>query len=131
MNSQFLNIIRQEVQKALGKNEKIPLSRYQSAKKAYQSKKSTLRTLRDSLFIVAGVLSAGFGLQGFLIPNGFIDGGVTGISLLIKIETDFSLALLIIIINLPFILLGWRQVNPVFGLKSIIAISLLAIVVVV
>jgi uncharacterized membrane-anchored protein YitT (DUF2179 family) len=129
MNSQFFNIIRIEVQKALGKNDTVSLSRFQSAKKAYQAKKSKLRTLRDSLFIVAGVLSAGFGLRGFLIPSGFIDGGVTGISLLIHLESRFPLALLIIFINLPFILLGWRQINSIFGMKSIVAIALLALVV--
>lgn len=129
MNLQFFNIIRIEVQKALGKTDRHPASRYQSAKKAYQTQRGMRRTLRDSLFLVTGVFSAGFGLKGFLIPNGFIDGGVMGISLLANIETGFSLAALIILINLPFILLGWKQINPTFGLKSIVAISLLAFVV--
>jgi len=131
LNIQFFNIIRNEVERALGKTKSSPMSRYQSAKKAYQTQRGIRRTLRDSLFLVTGVLSAGFGLKGFLIPNGFIDGGVMGISLLTNIETGFSLAALIILINLPFILLGWKQISPTFGLKSIVAISLLAFVVVV
>jgi uncharacterized membrane-anchored protein YitT (DUF2179 family) len=85
--------------------------------------------LRDTLFIVTGVLSAGFGLKGFLIPNGFIDGGITGISLLIHIKSTLPLALLIILINLPFIILGWRQISKTFTIKSIVAISLLALTV--
>src|SRR4026209_2506073 len=117
MNIHFFHIIRIEVEKALGKTKSHPLTRYQSAKKAYQAQRGTRRTLRDALFLVIGVFSAGFGLMGFLIPNGFIDGGVMGISLLVNIETGFALTGLIILINLPFILLGWKQINPTFGLK--------------
>ncbi len=129
MNPQFLNIIRQQVQKALGKIDRPSLSRYRMAKKTYEGRKSSLHTLRDMAFMLIGVLSAGFGLKGFLIPNGFIDGGITGISLLIHIESDIPLALLIVLINLPFILLGWQQISRTFSIKSIIAISLLAFIV--
>jgi hypothetical protein len=61
--------------------------------------------IRDAALIVIGVLSAGFGLRGFLIPNGFIDGGVMGISLLTHQNTQLPLSILIILINLPFLLL--------------------------
>ncbi len=129
MNPQFLNIIRKQVEKALGKTNQEVLSSYKMAKKNYQVRKSSLHILRDAAFIIMGVLSAGFGLKGFLIPNGFIDGGITGISLLIHIESDIPLALLIVTINLPFILLGWQQIGRIFSIKSIIAISLLAFIV--
>jgi uncharacterized membrane-anchored protein YitT (DUF2179 family) len=76
-----------------------------------------------------GILSAGFGLKGFLIPNGFIDGGAMGISLLINQRTDISLSVLIILINIPFLMLGYRQISRAFSLKSIIAITVLAILV--
>ena len=126
MNPQFLNIIRKQVEKALGKTNQEVLSSYKMAKKNYQVRKSSLHILRDAAFIIMGVLSADFGLKGFLIPNGFIDGGITGISLLIHIESVIPLALLIVTINLPFILLGWQQIGRIFSIKSIIAISLLA-----
>lgn len=74
-----------------------------------------------------GILSAGFGLKGFLLPNGFIDGGVTGISLLINEVTDFSLPVLVVVINVPFIILGYFQINRLFVIKSILAIVGLAI----
>ena len=83
----------------------------------------------DALQMLMGVLSAGFGLKGFLIPNGFVDGGVTGISLLTNQETDISLSVLIIIINFPFLLLGYRQLGRSFCLRSILAITALAIAV--
>lgn len=84
---------------------------------------------KDSIFILIGIVSAGFGLKGFLLPNLFIDGGAMGISLLISETTDVSLSILIVAINLPFLLLGYSQIGKQFALKSIIAIIGLAVVV--
>ncbi|MCK5907424.1 MAG: YitT family protein [Flavobacteriales bacterium] len=83
----------------------------------------------DIIFIILGIISAGFGLKGFLLPSSFIDGGVTGISLLTSEITGISLAILIVVINLPFVLLGYSQVGKEFAVKSIIAIFGLALVV--
>ena len=83
--------------------------------------------LKHAFFISLGVLSAGFGLKGFLLPNGFIDGGITGISLLFEALTNYPLALLIVIINTPFIILGYFQIGKLFTIKSIAAISGLAL----
>ena len=105
------------------------LSRYVAAKRVRQERKNFLHVARDIVFLLAGVLSAGFGLKGFLIPNDFIDGGVMGISLLIHEKTNFTLAFLIVIINLPFIILAWRQINWSFSVKSAVAIALLALAV--
>jgi uncharacterized membrane-anchored protein YitT (DUF2179 family) len=84
---------------------------------------------RDIIQIAVGVLSAGFGLGGFLIPNGFIDGGVMGISLLTTKETGIALSFLIIILNIPFLLLGYKQISRSFSIRSILAITALAIAV--
>lgn len=83
--------------------------------------------LKDTLFIILGILAAGFGLKGFLLPNGFIDGGVTGISLLLNELTDYSLSILIVVFNIPFIVLGYYQIDKSFVIKSILAITGLAI----
>jgi len=85
--------------------------------------------LRDAMQITMGVLSAGFGLKGFLMPNGFVDGGVMGISLLTNHETAFPLSILIIIINMPFLMLGYRQLGRSFSIRSILAITALALAV--
>ncbi|RPD48862.1 YitT family protein [Paracnuella aquatica] len=85
--------------------------------------------VKDALLLALGVLSAGFGLRGFIIPNKFIDGGVTGISLLTNQQTGVSVPLLIVLFNIPFLLLGYRQISHIFSLKSIIAIALLALAV--
>lgn len=85
--------------------------------------------LKEAFFIIIGVFSAGFGLKGFLLPNRFIDGGATGISLLLENITNLELGILLIIVNLPFIILGAKTFSARFAFKSIIAIAMLAIVV--
>ena len=87
------------------------------------------RQVRDMLIMFLGVLSAGFGLRGFLIPNGFIDGGVMGISLLTNSLSQLPLSILIILFNIPFLILGYHQIGRAFSLKGIIAITLLALAV--
>lgn len=84
---------------------------------------------RDSFFILLGVLSAGFGLNGFLLPNMFIDGGVMGISLTIAELTEIPLSILIVAVNLPFLIMGFSTISRQFAYKSIIAIILLAVTV--
>jgi uncharacterized membrane-anchored protein YitT (DUF2179 family) len=78
--------------------------------------------------IVAGVFSAALGLKGFLLPNEFIDGGVTGISLLLNQLTGLSLSALIVIINIPFIIMGYYQLGRGFALRTLAAILGLALV---
>ncbi|VAX27404.1 Uncharacterized UPF0750 membrane protein [hydrothermal vent metagenome] len=87
-----------------------------------------LAIFKDTLLIVIGILSAGFGLKGFLLPNSFIDGGAMGISLLLSETTSFPLSILVVAINLPFIILGYSQIGKQFAIKSIIAIIGLALV---
>lgn len=128
-HSSFLSAIRKEAERSLGKTDIPALSRYQKAKSSWRKQKTIRNSISSALFILFGVLAAGFGLRGFLMPNHFIDGGVTGISLLINAKTDFPLPVMIIVFNIPFILLGWQQISKVFSIKSIIAISLLALAV--
>ena len=85
-----------------------------------------IHLLRDSFLILLGIASATFGLKGFLLPNSFIDGGITGISLIIAEVTAIPLSLLLVAINLPFVLLGLSTISRQFAIRSIIAIFLLA-----
>lgn len=78
-------------------------------------------------FLLVGVLSASFGISGFLIPSGFIDGGVMGISLLLHEITRLDVPVLVVLLNLPFVILGYRAIGRKFALKSIGAIALLAL----
>jgi uncharacterized membrane-anchored protein YitT (DUF2179 family) len=128
-NPQQHSIIVHEIKKSIGKKDKDELSRYEMAKGAWRVRKTLRREIKYVFMMMLGIFSAGFGLKGFLIHNGLIDGGVMGISLLTNKGTGASLSLLIILFNLPFILLGWRQISSIFSLKSIVAIALLALVV--
>ncbi len=83
--------------------------------------------LQDIFFILLAVLSAGFGLKGFLLPNMFIDGGAMGISLIIAEMTVVPLSVLIVAVNLPFIIMGFSVISRQFAFKSIVAIILLAV----
>ena len=85
--------------------------------------------IKESLFILFGVALATIGLKGFLLPNGFLDGGAVGVSLLLNRVTKIDLSLLILLVNSPFIYLGARQVSKAFAIKSAIAILLLALAV--
>jgi uncharacterized membrane-anchored protein YitT (DUF2179 family) len=87
--------------------------------------------IKEILFIGGGVTSACFGLKSFLMPNGFIDGGVTGISLLVTTLTSFKLHYLIVLINIPFVILGYHQIGKSFAIKTTAAIVLLSIMLVV
>src|ERR1043166_4144466 len=123
MNPIFQQIIIQTIKSRNGK-ENIPApSPYRKAKEFKRLKRSLLRLLRSTILISLGILSAGCGLESFLLPNDFIDGGVTGISLLISEATGFSLPVLILLINIPFIYLGYTQVGKTFAIKSAIAIT--------
>lgn len=89
--------------------------------------KKVLHVAVDTLLIVLGILSAGLGLKGFLMSSHFIDGGVTGISMLLSNVLGWQLAILIPVINLPFIALGFRQIGKAFAIRSILAIAGLAL----
>lgn len=82
--------------------------------------------LSNSVLIIAGVILAAFGLKGFLVPNGFIDGGVTGISLLLNNITEVPVSLWLIVLNVPFIFIGSKHVGKEFALTTLAAIILLA-----
>lgn len=124
MNPIFQYIISETVKRRL-KKKKYQSTQFEKAIKNTKIEFSHL--IRDSFFILLGVLSAGFGLKGFLLPNMFIDGGVMGISLTIAELTEIPLSVLIVVINLPFLIMGFSTISRQFALKSIIAIVLLAI----
>ncbi|MFT6371267.1 MAG: uncharacterized membrane-anchored protein YitT (DUF2179 family), partial [Maribacter sp.] len=83
---------------------------------------------KDAFFILFGIFSAAFGLESFLLPNKFIDGGATGISLLIAEVADVPLYILIMLVNIPFVVLGYNVIGRVFAVKTAFAILGLALV---
>ena len=114
-------------EKVLGEVPEDSKSSYRRAKYLYRVRILWKRALKDLLYITIGILCAGFGLRGFLLPNKFIDGGATGISLLLTEITGWHLGILLILVNLPFVVLGWTQIGKWFSIKTISSIVGLAL----
>ncbi|RLD52689.1 MAG: hypothetical protein DRI94_02335 [Bacteroidetes bacterium] len=123
MNPLFKYIITQTVKKRLKKKE---LQSFQFEQIFLNVKVEINHILRDSFFILLGVLSAGFGLKGFLLPNKFLDGGAMGISLIIAEISIIPLSILIVAVNIPFLIMGRYSISKQFAVRSIVAIVLLA-----
>lgn len=87
------------------------------------------RRMKDMMFISMGVIMASIGLKGFLLPNHFLDGGAMGVALLLQIQIGWDLSILIVLVNVPFIILGKKQISLSFAVKSAIAIFALALLV--
>jgi len=99
-------------------NKKIDAAKHSASYKS---------TVSDLFLIGLGVISAGFALKGFLVPNKFFDGGITGISLLLHELYHWNLALVIIIINLPFIIVSYFSVSKSFAVKTFVSVLLLGL----
>lgn len=126
------SIIRYLAIKTMNKKLKKVSSRIPDDKFQQEVQKSSVEyshLIKESIFMIIGVLSATFGLKGFLLPNSFIDGGITGVSLIINELSNVPISILLIAINLPFLLLGFKAINKSFAIRSIISISMLAIAV--
>jgi uncharacterized membrane-anchored protein YitT (DUF2179 family) len=79
--------------------------------------------IKSYILIVLAILSAGMGIKGYLLSSHFIDGGVTGISMLLDYIFGWPVAVLIPLINLPFIVLAYFQLGLKFAVKTVIAIT--------
>lgn len=107
--------------------EKKRYSKFELAKGFRELQITTKRYIKDAFLISLGIGSAAFGLESFLLPSQFIDGGATGISLLITELTSIPLWILLVVINIPFVVLAYNIIGKPFAIKTAIAISLLAV----
>jgi uncharacterized membrane-anchored protein YitT (DUF2179 family) len=99
------------------------LTHYRKAKR-YRARKIVAKNLlRDIIFVSLGIVSASFGLKALLLPNHFIDGGATGISLLLSTLSTTPLWMFIPLVNLPFIIMGYRIMGSTFAIKTALAIA--------
>ena len=122
MNSFFKNIILKLIIRddTIDRNK---VSNYIFAK-AYKKFKITVKhNIKDVFLVLLGILSATFGFKAFLLTNHFIDGGATGISLLVASLTKIPLYVLIIGVNLPFVFLGYNVIGKQFAIKTAFAIG--------
>lgn len=79
--------------------------------------------------IIFGVICAALALKYFMLPNKFLDGGVTGIAIIVNLvsEDKISLNLLLVVINLPFLWLGWKKIGKTFAMQSTFSVFLLIV----
>lgn len=108
-------------------NSTIPQTRLGKAKAFLVLKRLLKREIINACLILVGVFSAAFGLKSFLLSNDFIDGGITGVSLLISAVTGINISILIIVLNIPFIILGYNQIGKNFVIKTSLGILGLAV----
>jgi uncharacterized membrane-anchored protein YitT (DUF2179 family)/predicted metal-dependent HD superfamily phosphohydrolase len=107
------------------KNNLQLLSIKKSPSKKHRSK--LLNEIADWILILLGAICASYGLNSFLVPNGFFDGGVTGVALLLKDIYHWDLSLLIVLINLPIIIQSYFRTGKSFAIKSITGIVTLGV----
>lgn len=72
--------------------------------------------------IFVGIVLTSLGLKAFLLPNGFLDGGVTGIAILVRTQVNINMSYLLVLCSIPFLILGYYTVSKRIVIKSIISI---------
>ncbi|MBP6334967.1 MAG: YitT family protein [Bacteroidia bacterium] len=112
------------------KGKQLPIENYSAfelAKGFREFKLVVINSVRDFFLVLIGIGSASFGLKGFLLPNSFIDGGATGISLLTANLLSIPFPVLLVLINFPFVVMGYKIIGKQFAFKTIAAIIGLAL----
>lgn len=87
------------------------------------------RIFAEVFQIALGILLASIGLKMFLLPNGFLDGGATGIAILLSELYDFDISYLIPTVSIPFLILAWYSLPKSIFTKSLLSIFSLAIMI--
>ena len=83
--------------------------------------------IKEYFFLALGAIIYAFAIEGFLIPSHIIDGGITGISMILNTLTAKSLGIFVVAINLPFIILALRKLGKRFVFSTFFAIIMFAV----
>ena len=86
-----------------------------------------LGTIRRIFFIVLGAVIVAIGLEVFLVPNQIIDGGITGVSIMLGHLTGVHFGVFVFLLNLPFFLLGYKTIGRTFALSTLLGIAALSV----
>jgi len=89
--------------------------------------KGPLFYLKKCLWLILGALITAAGLELFLIPNNVIDGGVVGLSIMSQTITGMGLGVFLVLYNIPFVYMGYKQIGKNFALSTVFAIIMLSI----
>src|ERR1700730_14752292 len=88
---------------------------------------SKINLVKRIIFIFLGALLVSVGLEIFLVPNNIIDGGITGISIMLSHLTHLKLGLFLFLLNLPFLILGYKQIGKTFALSTLFGVTVMSI----
>jgi len=88
---------------------------------------SKVLDIRNLIQITIGISLAVLAMKGFMIPNRFLDGGITGISILLYEIFHINISLLVTVLNAFFIYLGYKRIGKTFAVQTSIAVILLSI----
>jgi uncharacterized membrane-anchored protein YitT (DUF2179 family) len=93
-----------------------------------QHKKQPVRKVLQRLcFMFIGAVLVAIGLETFLVPNQIIDGGITGVSIILAHLTGLPLGGFLFFLNLPFLLIGYQQIGKTFALSTLFTIAVLSV----
>ncbi|GED66843.1 membrane protein [Brevibacillus reuszeri] len=85
------------------------------------------RLLMRALAIIIGAMLVAVGLEIFLVPNNIIDGGVTGLSIMMSHLTGLKLGLFLFILNLPFLVIGYNQIGKTFAISTLFGVAVMSV----
>ncbi|MBN6188510.1 YitT family protein [Aneurinibacillus sp. BA2021] len=95
--------------------------------KRTHKKLTKLKILKRALLITIGAILVAVGLEIFLVPNNIIDGGIVGISIILSHLTGFKLGIFLFLFNLPFLLLGYKQIGKTFAISTLLGVTVMSI----
>lgn len=90
-------------------------------------KNKKTKTILDLIAILLGCILAALAIECFLIPNTILDGGITGISIIVHKVFKIPLSILVIILNIPFIYIGYRNLGKQFMIRTIYSMIMFSI----
>lgn len=90
-------------------------------------RKTAMDWIKKYLVLIIGSLIYSAGLEIFLVPNNIIDGGIVGISIMASYLTGIPFGVYMLVLNLPFLYLGYKQIGKTFAISTIISIIALSI----
>lgn len=99
----------------------------QAQAQAQHRKLTRMKFARRIFFMIIGTILVSIGLEIFLVPNHIIDGGIVGISIILSHLSGFPIGIFLVLLNLPFVLLGYKQIGKTFAISTTFSVVLMSI----
>lgn len=100
---------------------------YIQEEKRVHVKAPLMRSVKRILFIILGAALVSIGLEIFLVPNNIIDGGITGISIILSHVTGMNLGIFLFLLNLPFLIIGYKQIGKTFSIATLLGVTVMSV----